>query len=129
MGGGPVARMMAPPAIALGGPRRLRAESEGGSAAQVIPDHIVGDHRDLATLRRAAEGCAVVTYDHEHVPTEHLRSLEAAGVPCRPGPAALVHAQDKAVMRGAMERLAAPRTKERRGGEECESLCSYRWWP
>ena len=96
--------MMAQPAIALGLPLRLLAEAEGVSAAQVIPDHLVGDYRDLDTLLSVTDGCAVVTFDHEHVPTDHLHALEAAGLAVRPGPDALVHAQDKAVMR---ERLAA----------------------
>lgn len=104
IGGGQLARMMAQPAIALGLPLRLLAEAEGVSAAQVIPDHLVGDHRDLSTLRAVTAGCRVVTFDHEHVPTEHLHALEADGVAVRPGPDALVHAQDKGVMR---ERLAA----------------------
>jgi 5-(carboxyamino)imidazole ribonucleotide synthase len=103
--------MMAPPAIALGVPLRLLAEAEGVSAAQVIPDHEVGDYHDLDTLRRITHGCAVVTFDHEHVPTEHLHALEEAGVACRPGPGALVHAQDKAVMRAAMDRLGAPQPR------------------
>jgi 5-(carboxyamino)imidazole ribonucleotide synthase len=103
--------MMAPPANALGVPLRLLAEAEGVSAAQVIPDQQVGDYRDLDALRRVTQGCAVVTFDHEHVPTEHLHALEEAGVACRPGPAALVHAQDKAVMREAMERLDAPQPR------------------
>lgn len=111
IGGGQLARMMAQPAIALGVPLRLLAEAEGVSAAQVIGDHVVGDHRDLDDLRRVTEGCAVVTFDHEHVPTEHLRSLAEDGVACRPGPDALVHAQDKIVMRQAMARLDAPQPR------------------
>ena len=43
IGGGQLARMMAEPAAALGIPLRLLAEAEGVSAAQVIPDHEVGD--------------------------------------------------------------------------------------
>lgn len=111
VGGGQLARMLAQPAIALGVPLRLLTEAAGSSAAQVIPDQIVGDHRELAALRAVAEGCAVVTFDHEHVPTEHLHALEAAGVACRPGPSALVHAQDKVVMRAAMDRLGAPQPR------------------
>ena len=45
-----------------------------------------------------------ITFDHEHVPSEHLAALEHEGVRVRPGAAALRHAQDKLVMR---ERLAA----------------------
>jgi 5-(carboxyamino)imidazole ribonucleotide synthase len=108
IGGGQLARMMAQPAIALGLPLRLLAEAEGVSAAQVIPDHTVGDYRDLDTLRKVTEGCAVVTFDHEHVPTDHLHALEADGHAVRPGPGALVHAQDKAVMRARLAELDVP---------------------
>ncbi|UFN46768.1 5-(carboxyamino)imidazole ribonucleotide synthase [Nocardioides okcheonensis] len=100
--------MMAQPAIGLGLPLRLLAEAEGVSAAQVIPDHLVGDHRDLAALRAVTAGAAVVTFDHEHVPTDHLHALEADGVAVRPGPDALVHAQDKAVMRRRLAELDVP---------------------
>ena len=108
IGGGQLARMMAQPAIALGLPLRLLAEAEGVSAAQVIPDHLVGDYRDLDTLRRVVDGCAVVSFDHEHVPTDHLHALESDGVAVRPGPEALVHAQDKAVMRVRLTELGVP---------------------
>ena len=47
IGGGQLARMMAEPAAALGIPLRLLAEAPGVSAAQVIPDHVVGDYTDL----------------------------------------------------------------------------------
>lgn len=108
IGGGQLARMMAQPAIALGLPLRLLAEAEGVSAAQVIPDHEVGDYTDLATLRRITTGCPVVTFDHEHVPTDHLRSLEDSGIAVRPGPDALAHAQDKGVMRARLRELGIP---------------------
>jgi 5-(carboxyamino)imidazole ribonucleotide synthase len=108
VGGGQLARMMAEPAAALGIPLRLLAEAPGVSAAQVIVDHEVGDYRDLPTLQRLVDGCRVVTFDHEHVPTEHLHALEETGVACRPGPHALVHAQDKVVMREALSRIGAP---------------------
>lgn len=105
IGGGQLARMMAEPANALDVRLRLLAEAADSSAAQVIPDVVVGDHRDLDALLEATSGCAVVTFDHEHVPTEHLEALAAQGIACRPGPAALVHAQDKRTMREAMDRL------------------------
>jgi len=100
--------MMAEPAAALALPLRLLAEAEGVSAAQVIPDHVVGDYRDLTTLRSVTDGCQVVTFDHEHVPTSHLRALAADGLAVRPGPDALVHAQDKAVMRTRLGELGLP---------------------
>jgi 5-(carboxyamino)imidazole ribonucleotide synthase len=108
IGGGQLARMMAEPAAALGLPLRLLAEAEGVSAAQVIADHQVGDYRELSTLLKVTEGCAVVTFDHEHVPTEHLSALAESGIAVRPGPAALVHAQDKIVMRRRLTDLGIP---------------------
>ena len=108
IGGGQLARMLAEPAAAMGVPLRLLAEAEGVSAAQVIPDTIVGDHRDLEALRKVTDGSAVVTFDHEHVPTEHLHALAEAGVAVRPGPEALVHAQDKGVMRARLAELGVP---------------------
>ena len=108
VGGGQLARMMAEPAAALGIPLRLLAEAPGVSAAQVIPDQMVGDYTDLATLESLVAGCRVVTFDHEHVPTDHLHALAASGTAVRPGPEALVHAQDKVVMREALARIGAP---------------------
>jgi 5-(carboxyamino)imidazole ribonucleotide synthase len=108
IGGGQLARMLAEPAAAMAIPLRLLAEAEGVSAAQVIPDHLVGDHTDLDALRKVTEGCEVVTFDHEHVPTEHLLALAADGIAVRPGPEALVHAQDKGVMRQRLTELGIP---------------------
>ncbi|QMW65594.1 5-(carboxyamino)imidazole ribonucleotide synthase [Mumia sp. ZJ1417] len=104
VGGGQLARMMEQAAVSLAVPVSLLAEAPGVSAAQVNPRTTVGDYRDLETLRTVAAECAVVTFDHEHVPPEHLRTLDAEGHACRPGPHALLYAQDKREMR---ERLAA----------------------
>ena len=108
VGGGQLARMLAEPAAALGIPLRLLAEAPGVAAAQVIPDHEVGDYTDLGALEHLVDGCQVVTFDHEHVPTDHLHALEASGTAVRPGPDALVHAQDKVVMREALAALGVP---------------------
>jgi 5-(carboxyamino)imidazole ribonucleotide synthase len=100
--------MMQPAAIALGVRLRVLADSWSDSASQVIPDTVVGDYRDLGDLRAFAEGCSVITFDHEHVPTEHLQALEAEGVAVRPGSKALVYAQDKGVMRERMAAMDVP---------------------
>jgi 5-(carboxyamino)imidazole ribonucleotide synthase len=104
VGGGQLARMTAPAAVPLGIGFRVLAARPDDSAARVVPGAVVADERSLADLRAFAAGCDVLTFDHEHVPTAHLRALEADGVAVRPGPDALVHAQDKGVMR---ERLTA----------------------
>ncbi len=107
-GGGQLARMTQQAAIALGVPLRVLAGAPDDSAAQAVADVRVGDDRALADLRAFAEGCDVVTFDHEHVPGDHIRDLEASGTPCRPGSAALAHAQDKLVMRERLSALGAP---------------------
>jgi len=100
--------MMQQAAIGLGVRIRLLAEGPDVSAAQVVPDHLVGDHTVLGDLRDAVDGAPVVTFDHEHVPPEHLRTLQAEGHACRPGPHALLYAQDKAEMRARLAELGAP---------------------
>jgi 5-(carboxyamino)imidazole ribonucleotide synthase len=100
--------MLQPAAVALGVRLRLLADTPTDSAAQVIPDTVVGDYRDLDALRAFAQGCEVLTFDHEHVPTEHLRTLVAEGVAVRPGPDALVFAQDKGLMRERLAQLDVP---------------------
>ncbi|MCW2749008.1 MAG: 5-(carboxyamino)imidazole ribonucleotide synthase [Aeromicrobium sp.] len=108
IGGGQLARMMQQAAIGLGVHIRLLAEAPDVSAAQVIPDHVVGDYTDLDTLRSVVAYAPVVTFDHEHVPPEHLRALQSEGHACRPGPDALLFAQDKAEMRMRLHSMAVP---------------------
>ncbi len=108
IGGGQLARMMHAASIGLGVRIVLLAEGPDVSAAQVVHNVDVGDYTDPATVRRFASRCDVLTFDHEHVPTAILRDLEADGVAVRPGPEALVHAQDKAVMRTRLSAMGVP---------------------
>ncbi|MFD7028144.1 5-(carboxyamino)imidazole ribonucleotide synthase [Streptomyces sp. NPDC059917] len=113
VGGGQLARMTHEAGIPLGIKFKILSDSPQDSAAQVVSDVVIGDYRDLETLRAFARGCDVITFDHEHVPTEHLRALEADGIPVRPGPDALVHAQDKGVMRARLDAIGAPSPRHR----------------
>ncbi|MEU6016502.1 5-(carboxyamino)imidazole ribonucleotide synthase [Streptomyces sp. NPDC047515] len=113
VGGGQLARMTHEAGIPLGIKFKLLSDTPQDSAAQVVNEVVVGDYRDLDTLRAFARGCDVITFDHEHVPTEHLRALEADGIPVRPGPDALVHAQDKGVMRAKLTEIGAPCPRHR----------------
>ncbi|MFC4494181.1 5-(carboxyamino)imidazole ribonucleotide synthase [Streptomyces ovatisporus] len=113
VGGGQLARMSHEAGIPLGIGFRLLSDTPQDSAALVVRDVVVGDYRDLDTLRAFARGCDVITFDHEHVPTDHLRALEADGVPVRPGPDALVHAQDKGVMRARLDSMGVPCPRHR----------------
>src|SRR3954454_5297239 len=108
VGGGQLSRMTHAAAIALGQSLRVLATDPAESAALVAGDIRIGDHRDLASLQDLAEGATVVTFDHEDDPTEHLRALERAGHRVAPGPDALVHAQDKLVLRRALARAGEP---------------------
>ncbi|WP_412541704.1 5-(carboxyamino)imidazole ribonucleotide synthase [Longispora sp. K20-0274] len=108
VGGGQLARMTHQAAIALGQSLKVLAAAPDDGAALVAPDTEIGMHTDLDALRRFAKGCDVVTFDHEHVPTEYIRTLTAEGVKLFPGADALVAAQDKQVMREKLTELGAP---------------------
>ncbi|MBL1120351.1 5-(carboxyamino)imidazole ribonucleotide synthase [Streptomyces sp. 110] len=113
VGGGQLARMTHEAGIPLGIRFKLLSDTPQDSAAQVVSDVVIGDYRDLDTLRAFAQGCDVVTFDHEHVPAEHLRALEADGVVIRPGVEALLHAQDKGVMRERLRTAGVPCPRHR----------------
>ncbi|HEX3959536.1 MAG TPA: 5-(carboxyamino)imidazole ribonucleotide synthase [Trebonia sp.] len=108
VGGGQLARMTAAAAVGLGATFRVLAGSESESAALVTHDVAVGSHLSLPDLSKFAGECDVITFDHEHVPMEHLVALESAGVLVRPGPGALQYAQDKLAMRRRLVALGAP---------------------
>ncbi|HUX70976.1 MAG TPA: 5-(carboxyamino)imidazole ribonucleotide synthase [Cellulomonadaceae bacterium] len=108
VGGGQLARMMAPAAVALGVHLRVLVEAPDSSAAQVVPDAPVGAANDDAAIRSLVEGADVLTFEHEHVPNALLRDLRGHGIPVHPGPEALVHAQDKIVMRRRLTELGLP---------------------
>jgi 5-(carboxyamino)imidazole ribonucleotide synthase len=108
VGGGQLARMTHQAAISLGQSLRVLSESPDDSAALVAADVRIGTHTDLASLREFAKGCDAVTFDHEHVPTGHIETLEAEGVKIFPGSRALLFAQDKGMMRERLADLGAP---------------------
>jgi 5-(carboxyamino)imidazole ribonucleotide synthase len=93
---------------ALGIGVRVLARGPQESAARAGGDIVFGAHDDPAAVSELASGCDVVTFDHEHVPPSILASLVAAGVAVRPGPHALIHAQDKIVMRQALDSAGVP---------------------
>lgn len=105
--------MMQAAAIGLGVRLRLLAEGPDVSAAQVIHDVTVGDYTDAEVVSGFAAGCEALTFDHEHVPGTILRCIAASGIAVRPGPEALIHAQDKAVMRSRLTALGVPCPRHR----------------
>jgi 5-(carboxyamino)imidazole ribonucleotide synthase len=108
VGGGQLARMTHQAAIPLGQSLRVLASAPDESAALVAHDVVLGSHTSYEDLSAFAAGCDVVTFDHEHVPPELVRRLAAAGHTVLPGADALLHAQDKQVMRTRLDALALP---------------------
>ncbi|MGQ7294912.1 5-(carboxyamino)imidazole ribonucleotide synthase [Quadrisphaera sp. KR29] len=131
VGAGQLARMSAPPAVGLGVRLRVLATDPDESAAQVVPDVVLGGPDDLEALRRVAAGAAALTLDHEQVPTEHLRALEAEGVAVRPGPDALEHAQDKLLLRRRLEAMGVPGPAwaEVRSAQDLRAFGERAGWP
>ena len=108
VGGGQLARMTHQAAIALGQSLRVLAQSPQDGAALVAADVVIGEHSSYEDVLAFAQGCDVLTFDHEHVPNEVVRALADAGHAVFPGADALVHAQDKAVMRAALAKSGVP---------------------
>src|SRR6201987_5879521 len=79
LGGGQLARMTHQAAISLGQTLRVLVATPDDPAAQVTPDVVIGSDKNLEDLRRTAEGATVVTFDHEHVPNDLLKTLVAEG--------------------------------------------------
>ena len=123
--------MMAAPAVELGFELRVLAEAPGVSATGAVARSTVGDYTDLDTLAEFAAGVDVLTFDHEHVPTDLLSELRSRGVNIQPPPEALVHAQDKLLMRAAVERLGLPnpRWAPVRSSAELDAFGRSTGWP
>jgi 5-(carboxyamino)imidazole ribonucleotide synthase len=129
IGGGQLARMTCQAAIALGIGFRVLADSASDSAAQVWAQTQVGDFRSGSDLAAFAVGCDVVTFDHEHVPGEHLRELEQSGVRVRPAAAALRFTQDKLAMRDRLTALgiACPRYASVKNLADVQEFAAGHW--
>ncbi len=108
VGGGQLARMTHQAAISLGQSLRVLAAGENEAAGLVAGDVTIGHHTDLDALRKFAASVDVLTFDHEHVPGEHLLTLSMEGHVIRPAASALGFAQNKLVMREMMAGLGVP---------------------
>jgi 5-(carboxyamino)imidazole ribonucleotide synthase len=106
IGGGQLARMMHPAALALGIELRVFAEQEDSPAKSAVT--MVGDYLDFDRLKEFCAGLDALTFDHEHVPTQLLEKIEELGISVRPGSTALIHAQNKLVMRERLTELGLP---------------------
>lgn len=110
VGGGQLARMMAPPATALGITLRVLVESPEAAAALPAHETVVGLPTDPDAVARllAHPRPQAITWEHEHIPADLDAAARAAGVPALPGLHALHFAQDKMDMRLRMDELGLP---------------------
>lgn len=106
VGGGQLARMMIPAAVALGIELRVFAESADSPAQLAVTQ--IGNVNDIAELRRFATGLDALTFEHEHVPQHVLADLLGDGCNIQPPPVALKAAQNKLHMRQQMAELGLP---------------------
>jgi 5-(carboxyamino)imidazole ribonucleotide synthase len=106
IGGGQLARMMTPPALALGIELQVFSETENSSAR--LATTRVGDYTKVEQVREFAKNVDVITFDHEHVPLSVLETLEAEGFIIQPSPKALKFAQNKLHMRQRLSELGLP---------------------
>lgn len=109
VGGGQLARMMVPAAINLGVDIAVFAENDGSSAS--LATTATGDYRDFGQLTAFASSIEVLTFDHEHVPLEHLVRLRESGTTVYPPPEALALTQNKIHMRRRMDELDIPQPR------------------
>lgn len=109
IGGGQLARMMIPASLNLGLDLRVLAESHSASA--ILAASVVGDYKEFEILQRFAAEVDFVTFDHEHVPLDHLRMLEAQNVRVCPPSRALALSHDKSVMRRELAGLGIPQPR------------------
>ncbi len=63
---------------------RLLASSHDDVAALVVPGTVIGNERAFEDLAALVKDVDVLIFDAEHVPSEHLRALEASGTAVRP---------------------------------------------
>jgi len=110
VGGGQLARMMAPAATAMGVTLRVLVESREASAALAAHETVVGMPGDRDAIRAllAEPRPDVITWEHEHIPPEVFALAAEVGVAARPGASALLFARDKIAMRERLDALGLP---------------------
>ncbi len=124
VGGGQLARMMAPAATAMGVTLRVLVESDEESASLSSHETVVGLPGDPKALKAllAEPRPDVITWEHEHIPAEVFALAADMGVAARPGASALLFARDKISMRKRLDSLGLPmpawRTVETEGEVE-----------
>lgn len=110
VGGGQLARMLAPAATAMGVTLRVLIESGRASAALAAHETVVGLPGDADAVRQllADPRPDVLTWEHEHIPSTVFDLAAEWRVPTRPGREALLFARDKIAMRERLGQMGLP---------------------
>lgn len=95
VGGGQLARMLAPACNALQVPLTILDPMAGSPAGQVATSEQVGSLHDPEALQTLVDAVDVVSFDLENVGAETLAALAAAGATILPKPAVLQLIQNK----------------------------------
>ena len=121
IGAGQLARMMVAPATELGINLKVLAAIPTDSAA-FLNSAIVGDFRDLETVRNFAQGCDLLTFEHELIPLSIITTLESEGVRVYPPSKAFQYSQDKAKMREKLSGFPSPKWRVITSASEVDSF-------
>jgi 5-(carboxyamino)imidazole ribonucleotide synthase len=131
VGAGQLARMTWQAAIGLGLGLTVMSPSEDDPAVLAGADHMAGSPDDPGDLRRLAESCDVLTFDHEGVDPATLGELERDGYTLAPGASAKLLAQDKLAARRTLAALGFPVPPFRRAlnRSEIDAFAAEFGWP
>ncbi|MFM8561425.1 MAG: 5-(carboxyamino)imidazole ribonucleotide synthase [Solirubrobacterales bacterium] len=131
VGAGQLARMTHQAAIDLGVELTVLAGTPDDSAVRAGARAVYGDCGEASDLRQLAAGADVVTFDHEQVPPELLRELEAEGIPFQPAASAKLLAQDKLHARRelAARGFPVPPFAQARDNAEIAAFADEHGWP
>ena len=113
VGGGQLARMTHQAGIPLGVRFKLLADTPQDSASQVVSDVVLGDYRDLETLRASRPTATWSPSTTSTSPPSTCALCRPTASPSGPARTALVNAQDKGVMRATLDAIGVPCPRHR----------------
>ena len=108
VGGGQLGKMMTVAAKQMGFHVTVLDPTPQSPAAQVADRQIVAHFDDSEAIRTMAAEADVITYEFEHIDSETLLTLEAAGYPVYPTPQILRVIQNKRTQKEALAAAGIP---------------------
>lgn len=108
LGGGQLGRMLGFAARELGYRIAILDPDPDCPARAVADRQVVAAYDDVVGAEELARGCAVVTYELEHVDAALVRALGERRVPVRPGLLALTTTQDRLAERRFLAGIGVP---------------------